>query len=30
MKSVDKWMELENAILSNVTQTEKDIHGMYW
>jgi hypothetical protein len=23
-----KWMELEN-ILSEVTQTQKDIHGMY-
>ena len=23
-----KWMELEN-ILSKVTQTQKDIHGMY-
>jgi hypothetical protein len=24
-----KWMELENIILSEVTQTQKDIHGMY-
>jgi hypothetical protein len=24
-----KWMELENSILSEVTQTQKDIHGMY-
>jgi hypothetical protein len=24
-----KWMELENIILSKVTQTQKDIHGMY-
>jgi hypothetical protein len=24
-----KWMELENVILSEVTQTQKDIHGMY-
>jgi hypothetical protein len=26
--SFGKWMELEN-ILSEVTQTQKDIHGMY-
>jgi hypothetical protein len=26
---VGKWMELENIILSEVTQTEKDMHGMY-
>jgi hypothetical protein len=24
-----KWIELENIILSEVTQTQKDIHGMY-
>jgi hypothetical protein len=24
-----KWMELENIILSEVTQTHKDMHGMY-
>ena len=24
-----KWMELENTILSEATQTQKDIHGMY-
>ena len=24
-----KWMELENNILSEVTQTQKDVHGMY-
>jgi hypothetical protein len=24
-----KWMELENIILSEVTQTQKDIHNMY-
>jgi hypothetical protein len=24
-----KWMELENIILSEVTQTKKDMHGMY-
>jgi hypothetical protein len=26
---VGKWMELENIILSEVTQTQKDIHPMY-
>ena len=24
-----KWMELENIILSEVTQTPKDMHGLY-
>ena len=24
-----KWMKLENIILSYVTQTSKDMHGMY-
>jgi hypothetical protein len=24
-----KWMELENIILSEVTQTQKDMHGLY-
>ena len=24
-----KWMELENIILSEVTQTQKYMHGMY-
>ena len=24
-----KWMELENIILSEVTQTQEDIHGVY-
>jgi hypothetical protein len=24
-----KWMQLENIILSEVTQTQKDMHGMY-
>ena len=24
-----KWMELKNIILSEVTQTQKDMHGMY-
>jgi hypothetical protein len=29
MNFVGKWMELENIILSEVAQTQKDIHGMY-
>jgi hypothetical protein len=29
MNFADKWMELENVILSEVTQTSKDMHGMY-
>ena len=29
MKFAGKWMELENIILSEVTQTPKDMHGMY-
>ena len=24
-----KWMELENTIVSEVIQTQKDMHGMY-
>ena len=24
-----KWIELENIILSEVTQTQKDMHGTY-
>ena len=24
-----KWMELENIIMSKVTQTQKNMHGMY-
>ena len=28
MNLVGKWMELENIILSEVTQTQKDIHDM--
>jgi hypothetical protein len=24
-----KWMDLENIILSEVTQTQKDMHGIY-
>jgi hypothetical protein len=26
---VGKWMELENITLSQITQTQKDTHGMY-
>jgi hypothetical protein len=29
MKFAGKWMELENTILSEVTQIQKDMHGMY-
>jgi hypothetical protein len=29
MSFVDKWMALENIILSEVTQTQKDMHGLY-
>jgi hypothetical protein len=29
MSSSGTWMELENIILNEVTQTEKDMHGMY-
>lgn len=29
MKFAGKWMELENIILSEITQTQKDKHGMY-
>jgi hypothetical protein len=29
INSTGKWMELENIILSEVTQTQKDMHGMY-
>jgi hypothetical protein len=25
----DKWMQLENITLSEVTQTQNDMHGMY-
>ena len=28
MKFLDKWMELENIILSEVTQSQKNSHGM--
>ena len=29
MNFADKWMELENIILSEVSQAPKDMHGMY-
>jgi hypothetical protein len=29
MKFLDKWKELENIILSEVTQTQKNTQGMY-
>jgi hypothetical protein len=29
MSFTGKWMELENITLSEVTQTQKDMHGMY-
>jgi hypothetical protein len=29
MKYTGKWMELENIILSEVTQSQKNTHGMY-
>jgi hypothetical protein len=29
LKFAGKWMELENIILSEVTQTQKDVHGMH-
>jgi hypothetical protein len=29
MKFTIKWMELENIILSEITQTHKDMHSMY-
>ena len=29
MKFLGKWMELENIILSNVTQSQKNTHGMH-
>ena len=29
MKFAGKWMELENTTQSEVTQTQKDMHGMY-
>jgi hypothetical protein len=29
MSFAGKWMELENIILSEVIETQKNIHGMY-
>ena len=29
MKLLGKWMELESAILSEVSQSQKNTHGMY-
>jgi hypothetical protein len=29
MKFTGKWMELENIILSEVTQSQKNTHGMH-
>jgi len=29
MKFIGKWMELENIILSEVTQSQKYTHGMH-
>ena len=29
MKFAGKWMELENITLSEVTQTQKNTHGIY-
>ena len=29
LKFAGKWMELEETILSEVTQSQKDKHGMY-
>jgi hypothetical protein len=29
MKFLGKWMELENIILSEVTQSQKNIHGIH-
>jgi hypothetical protein len=29
MSFAGKWMELKNIILSEVTQIQKDMHGMY-
>ena len=29
MKFTGKWVELENIILSKVTQSQKNTHGMY-
>ena len=29
MNFAGRWMELENTILSEVTQTQKSVHGIY-
>jgi hypothetical protein len=29
MNFAGKWMKLENIILSEVTQSQKDMHGVY-
>ena len=29
MKFADKWMELENIILSEIAQSQRNKHGMY-
>jgi hypothetical protein len=29
LKFAGKWMELENIFLSDITQTQKYMHGMY-
>jgi len=29
MKFIGKWIELENIILSEVTQSQKNTHGMH-
>jgi len=29
MKIIGKWVELENIMLSELTQSQKSIHGMY-
>jgi hypothetical protein len=29
MNFAGKWMELENIILSEIIQTQEDMHGMY-
>ena len=29
MNFTDKWMELENIILCDVTQTQQDMHAIY-
>jgi hypothetical protein len=29
MKFVDKWMDLDDVILSEVTQSQKNTHDMY-